>query len=544
MLVSANFTIDDLDESIVLYGESLGAENVHAKNLGSHTSSAQSFGSDGPTIFLNCNDFIEKNFFHRIGFEEKPWVIDAIDKNFDDLSFALSELASHKSVLFYHYGSLFYDVPPIPNYITFCHHYLERLSNLFDAYPMLVPINLADTVRDLDIITGRRFLEINDFPFGQKDLAKILGEAALQYRNRSVLKKVLLLDCDNTLWSGVVGDLGPNGLKFDENTFPHSMFQKFHTVIGELIQNGVLVCVVSKNTIENVQEVFRRPDFPLSEKDIISWKVNWSPKSENIREISQELDLSLDSFVFVDDSDSECFEISENLPEIQVLQVPKKLSDFPIIFNQLRQFFMPNFFLDGGNSNLAKYRVRAEYKSEERSARNRSEFLENLETRISIRMSDKADFSRAVQLSAKSNQFNMMTRRFTENSLETYLAEGGDFWAIQMSDRFGDHGVISLIFGYLEKETLVIDNFLISCRVLGRELEFAIWAYLLDSMPEISSIRAEAKETEKNKNFVNFYADLGLKIQPSDGNHHLLYCSEDIDTIRANCSRSWIKNDH
>lgn len=544
MLISANFTFDDLEESLALYQRSLGTKTVHAKNLGSHTSSAQSFESDGPSIFLNCNDFIEKNFFHRIGLEAKAWVVGSIDKNFDDLTFALSELASHKSVLFYHYGSLFYDVPPIPNYITFCRHYLDRLSTLLDTFPMVIPINLADTLNNLEINIGRRFLEINDFPFGQEDLAKILGEAATQYKNRSVLKKVLLLDCDNTLWSGVVGDLGPSELKFDGNSFPHSMFQKFHIVIRELMQNGILLCVVSKNNIETVQEVFRRADFPLSEKDILSWKVNWAPKSENIREISEELDLSLDSFVFVDDSDAECFEVNENLPEIQVIQVPKKISDFPQVFNQLRNYFLPNFFLDNGSDNLVKYRFRADYKEEERRAKSRAEFLENLETRVSIRMSDKADLSRAVQLSAKSNQFNMMTRRFTDKSLEKYLAQGGQFWAVQMSDRFGDHGVVSLVFGYLEKEVLVVDNFLMSCRVLGRELEFALWYHLLTRLPKISSIKATAQETEKNKNFVDFYADLGLKIQPSGDFPHLLYLSDDIDTLLPTCNRFWIKYDH
>jgi FkbH-like protein len=285
-----------------------------------------------------------------------------------------------------------------------------------------------------------------------------------------VAHKVLVLDCDNTIWRGVVGEDGPEGIGLDDE------FLAVQRFAVEAQSHGALICLASKNAEADVMEVFdTRPDMHLRREHIVAHRVNWQAKSENIRSLATELNLGLDAFVFLDDNPIECGAMREMLPEVVTLQLPAP-GGIASFIDHLWTFDKASVTQED-LQRTAMYRQNAARESQEANAADIGEFLASLELKIAIAPPDESDWARMGQLTQRTNQFNFTTRRRSEAEMRA-LAGRDTVLAVRVSDRFGDYGLVGAIVAQAHADRLEMDTFLLSCRVLGRGVEHAMVAHL------------------------------------------------------------------
>lgn len=328
----------------------------------------------------------------------------------------------------------------------------------------------------------------------------------------SGLKKCIVLDLDNTLWGGVVGEDGVEKIILG-GYYEGIAYKKFQQVIKQLNSQGILLAINSKNDISNVTEVFQKhPDMILKLTDFSSIRANWSPKNKNIEEISQELNIGTDSFVFVDDSEAECEIIKKYHPEVTVIHLSKD------------PFLYINELLDNGYFNkfklTAEDHLRTERYHSEKSRKllraefnNIEEYLNELNIKLRIFTPTIFELERIAQLSMRTNQFNLTSRRYTAKELE--LLSTKNEWLIigvESEDKFGSNGIIAAAITELEHNILFIRNLLLSCRVFSRGIEVTILNYILNyaKRNRLSGVIGEFIQTNKNMLAQNFYPSNGF----------------------------------
>ena len=324
--------------------------------------------------------------------------------------------------------------------------------------------------------------------------------------------KVLVLDCDNTLWKGVVGEDGVDGIALSE---AHLALQRF--VVAKK-NAGMLVCLASKNVEADVLEVFRRrPEMVLKLEDIVAMRVNWLPKSENLRDLARELNLGLDSFVLIDDSPLECAEVESSCPGVLALRLPIE-DDFPRFLTHIWPLD-DRTVTEADRRRTEMYRQNRERDRQLRSASNMADFIAGLDLRIEIAEPSPEEWPRVAQLTQRTNQFNFTTRRRSESELLGLVAEGGRCLAVRVQDRFGDYGLVGVVIFVSGDRALTIDTFLLSCRVLGRGVEHAILRYLggLGRTMGLEQIVAPFVATAKNVPAKQFLESLGAESDFSTG---------------------------
>jgi FkbH-like protein len=282
-----------------------------------------------------------------------------------------------------------------------------------------------------------------------------------------------------------------------------------------LSSRGILLAIVSKNNEADVREAFRVrfSDLALNLNHFVAYKIGWNEKAKSIRELAAELSLGLDSFVLVDDSPQECEAIRQQLPEVAVIQAsveePWKLVE--ILSEQ--PFFDALSVTDDDLNRLNEYKAQAQRAQLEDSAIDRNDFLASLEIVCTFQSALQAPLARAAQLLAKTNQFNLTTRRRSAAEIEEFASiEGGQAVVVRVRDRFGDAGVVGLALAQNQNESCIIDSFLLSCRVIGRGIETALLACIGQRAFEMGArqLIGEFIPTKKNALCANFYADHGF----------------------------------
>jgi FkbH-like protein len=279
--------------------------------------------------------------------------------------------------------------------------------------------------------------------------------------------KVLVLDCDNTLWSGVVGEDGVAGIALPQR------FLHVQRYAIEQQQKGILICLASKNAERDVLDVFeQRPDMRLKSEHIISRRIDWNPKPGNISSMARELNLGLDSFVFIDDNPIECAQMRAALPQVVTLQLPT--------MSQIEHFLANLWVFDKitvtseDKRRTSLYRENAARQQLEESAAGITDFVASLALVIDISDPTNDEWPRVAQLTQRTNQFNFTTVRRTEPDLRALQAGGALILRINVKDRFGDYGLVGEIVANARGTDLVVDTLLLSCRVLGRGVEHAM----------------------------------------------------------------------
>ena len=283
--------------------------------------------------------------------------------------------------------------------------------------------------------------------------------------------KVLILDCDNTLWGGVVGEDGAYGIKIGTDG-EGLIFQDFQKEVIRLKNQGIILAISSKNTEKDVMEVFNKNNqMKLKKKDISLFKVNWKEKYINIKEISKELNLGLNSFVFWDDNPIEREKIKMNLPEVKVIDVPKETYDWIDLIKN-NETFAKSKITKEDKKKTKQYKSIAKFNDDKKNKKNET-FLKSILLKPKIFIPNKSNIVRFSQMTMKTNQFNLRTIRMTESEVKNNLkSKKKSFFMCKAEDTYGDHGIIGLaVLDKITQDTFYLNNYLMSCRILGRKIE-------------------------------------------------------------------------
>jgi FkbH-like protein len=312
-------------------------------------------------------------------------------------------------------------------------------------------------------------------PFTQPFYTALATVAARQIHACHVPSyKVLALDCDNTLWDGVVGEDGPQGI-----TLPPGkrLLQEFAIRQQE---EGLLLCLLSKNAEADVLEVFnQRPDMPLRREHLVAWRIGWESKAQGLREQAAELNLGVDSFIFLDDSPVECAEMKAAIPEALTLQLPGDDSAIGAFLSRLWAFDRgPTTGEDRKRTRM--YQQNAARSGFQQEAKSIAEFLAGLELEIEIAPPTDTEWPRVSQLTQRTNQFNFTTIRRSEAEVRQLVTDGYECLRIKVADRFGQYGLVGVMIYRLDPSALHLDTMLLSCRVLGRGVEHTALAHLAE----------------------------------------------------------------
>ena len=325
-------------------------------------------------------------------------------------------------------------------------------------------------------------------------------------------KKCLVLDLDNTLWGGVIGDDGLQNLILGRDHPLGEAFLDFQRYVKGLQRRGIILAACSKNDVENAKEGFTHPDGVLKLEDFSAFKANWDTKPENIRKIAEELNIGLDSIVFVDDNPVERALVAEQLPEVAVADVGSDVSLFAEVLEHERYFEVDKVVRDDMNRS-AYYSSNAQRSVYESSFGNYGEFLASLEMTAEIGPFIPVYLERITQLINKTNQFNLTTRRYTSAEVEA-IAQDPAFITLygRLADRFGDNGLVTVLMGRAYDETVELDLWLMSCRVLKREMELAMFDALIEEcqVRGIRKITGVYVPSKKNSMVARHYSSLGF----------------------------------
>ena len=331
---------------------------------------------------------------------------------------------------------------------------------------------------------------------------------------RGQFKKCLILDLDNTVWGGVIGDDGLEGIQLGHGLGIGKAFTEFQMWVKKLKQRGIIICVASKNNEETAKEPFEKhPDMVLKLEDIAVFMANWETKVDNIRAIQQILNIGFDSMVFLDDNPFERNIVRENIPGIAVPELPEDPGEY------LEFLYGENLFETVSYSGLDKdrtkqYQVEAQRVSLQKTFANEADFLKSLNMVSVVSGFTKFNTPRVAQLSQRSNQFNLRTVRYTEGDVETMAADKDVIdLSFTLEDKFGDNGLIAVVIMKRQNdETLFVDTWFMSCRVLKRGME----NFTLNTMVEQAKahgykyIIGEYLPTPKNKMVEEHYLHLGF----------------------------------
>jgi FkbH-like protein len=316
------------------------------------------------------------------------------------------------------------------------------------------------------------------------------------------------------LWGGIIGEDGLPGIKLGK-THPGSAYYEFQQEILNLFNRGIILAVCSKNESEDVLQVFRNhPDMLLKEKHIAAFKVNWEDKPANLRRIAQELNIGLDSLVFVDDSQFEADLVRTALPEVEVIHLPENRAvEYKYILASCGLFDTLALSEEDKNRG-AMYKAEAARKELLSTTTDMKTYLSSLEMQLEIRFPDTFSTPRVAQLTQKTNQFNLTTRRYSESNIREFLeASNSDVILLKVRDKFGDYGIVGACILRYDEVTALIDSFLLSCRVIGRGVEeaFLAEALKLAAQKNCQIVVGEYYASAKNAQVKDFYVKQGFQ---------------------------------
>lgn len=357
---------------------------------------------------------------------------------------------------------------------------------------------------------------ISGMPYSRNGLAHICEE--IQNLLQSAFdekKKIIALDLDNTLWGGVIGEDGMEGIELSDHK-EGQRFYDFQSALLEMKERGALLSIVSKNNQEDAEKAIEEhPAMLLRKKDFVDIKINWANKASNLTEIAADINLTGTAFVFIDDNPVERETVRGECPEVSVPDFPKDSSQLREFAEKLYvEYFRPLRLLKEDFKKTQMYQAETNRRMERNRSLSLEDYIAKLEMRVDIHRMRKDELERVVQLCSKTNQFNMTTKRYTAAEIAALSAEPGNMIFVTYArDKYGDSGLISVIILLREAEAINIDTFLMSCRVMGRNLEQVIFNEIADMCKEKSStLHASYIATAKNKPVADLYEKLGFTV--------------------------------
>ena len=387
------------------------------------------------------------------------------------------------------------------------------LASQDNAY--FVDMNLCQARLGFNQFYDHRFWHIGRAPYTRQALCEIAMEDFKFIRSlKGKSKKCLVLDCDNILWGGIIGEDGLAGIKLGQ-TYPGSAYHEFQQEVLNLYHRGIILALCSKNNEDDVWEVFRKhPDMILKEKHIAAAQINWRDKAANIKQISVDLNIGMDSLVFIDDSEFEVNLIRETLPEVEVIHMPKtRLMEYRNILVSCGLFDTLTLSAEDKNRTVM-YRAEVARRNLQVQATDLETYLKTLKMEIDISFANDFSIPRIAQLTQKTNQFNLTTKRYSEADIKILAnSDQSDVIYLKLKDRFGDSGIVgACILRYRDKKS-TFDTFLLSCRVIGRRVEDVLLTQVLKLAKKRGCEVAigEYYPTPKNSQVRDFYINRGFK---------------------------------
>ncbi len=506
LVVSATFTSEPVNEYITWWGKQFGLDTEVAfasynqvfQELLNEESLLSTNGEGGVNVLLiRFEDWIRDL---NVSEEKK---IQTLEKNFKNLV----KIVKDKPKKVPYLAGIF---PPAPH-LSFSPNLMNKLEDMYLRWSQFL-----ETIANTHVVDFTRLMEsysisesfdpVTDreghLPFSSEFYAAV-GTTIARKVCAAVASpfKVIVLDCDNTLWKGICGEDGPLGVGVDA---PYLELQQF--MLSKYNQ-GFLLALCSKNNEADAWEVFEKnPGMLLKKEHFVDWKINWNPKSENIKALAQKLNLGMDSFIFIDDSPMECSEVMMNCPETLTLQLPENPESIPLYLQHVWAF--DKIRITGEDRlRTQMYQAEKKRKATEEESHSLEEFLAELGLRISLNLMEPSQLSRVSQLTQRTNQFNLSTIRRNEDEIINLVKEPDvQCWVMEVSDRFGDYGLVGVVITRNKKESLFIDTLLLSCRVLGRGVEEAMLAglKLYCRQQDLKALEADYYPTPKNKPVLNF----------------------------------------
>lgn len=334
-------------------------------------------------------------------------------------------------------------------------------------------------------------------------------------------KKALIFDCDNTLWKGVLGEDGPGGIK---------VFAEIQSLAVGLAKKGVIVGLCSKNNADEIDEVLRsHPDMILTDDFIIIKAVNWDDKPANLKKMAETLNIGLDSFVFIEDSEFEVHLIEKKLPEVTVVQVPKNYAEYVRQLQAIiaRYFYRPTDTKEDLEK-LLQYKAEVTRIAGRGTYENLDDYLRSLNLSLQIYVDPIDLIPRLSQLTLKTNQFNLTTRRYSESEMRNFVDDPHRVVvAMDASDKYGGYGLTGLAICNIDSNSAIVDTLLLSCRVLGRNIEFRFVEEVVRLLQGrgIARLVGEYLKTPKNHQTEDFFCKLGFTPIGDEGDRKLFECS-------------------
>ena len=415
-----------------------------------------------------------------------------------------------------------------------------RLAQVVDAYNTFL-FELERMHANVKVIDIRDFTrqypisELVDWKFyfiSQMGMNPKLGKSFKVWWERKMKgialkrKKCLILDLDNTLWGGILGEDGIKGIQIGDD-YPGKAFHFWQEALYYLAKSGVILAVCSKNNEKDVFEAWEKNPFMVLRKEAFSaYRINWRDKASNIKELAEELNIGLDSLVFVDDNPSERELIKQMLPMVSVPDFPKQPYMLPDFFKQLvNDYFKVYDVTDEDRSKTEQYKANAMRKQEREKYADLKDYIRSLKIEIQIESMDAFNQSRIAQMTQKTNQFNLTTHRYTESDLSGFIKEGWQIFALRAKDRFGDNGITGTIMLKPCESCYEIDTFLLSCRILGKGIESAFLLSVLNELRHegIRGIKSSFIPTAKNAQTATFYEQLGFVLERVDESGNKYY---------------------
>jgi FkbH-like protein len=335
-----------------------------------------------------------------------------------------------------------------------------------------------------------------------------LGTAVVRMAHALFMRpyKVVALDCDNTLWQGICGEDGPDGIVLDPPR------RALHEFLLEQRESGMLLCMSSKNNEQDVLDTFAlNPDMPLQLRHFTAWRLNWEPKADNLVELARHLSLGLESFIFIDDNPKECAEVQDSVPEVLSLALPVEIERTRRFLEHVWAFDRPVITEEDRNRN-AYYAQSEQFGRAVRRAADIEQFMAALQLSVRIQPVRPDKLARVAQLTQRTNQFNLTNIRRTEGEIRNLLDSGlWQCFTADVSDRFGDYGLVGAMIVGEQESRLTVDTFLLSCRALGRGVEHRMLAFLgeLAAKRRLAHVNLELRTTPKNLPARQFVESLG-----------------------------------
>lgn len=402
----------------------------------------------------------------------------------------------------------------------------KKLRDIGNAY--LVDLNLCIARIGTGQFYDRRHWHMARAPYSLDAYREIAVEDFKFIRPlKGKNKKCLVLDCDNTLWGGIIGEDGLSGIKLGK-TYPGSAFYEFQQEILNLYNRGIILALCSRNNEDDVREVFRNhPEMVLKEEHIATAQINWDDKVTNLQRIAQNLNIGLDSMVFVDDNEFELDMVRRFLPEVEVIYLPEgKAVAYRDILVSYGLFDTLTFSAED-KARGAMYKAEAKQKKLAARCPDMESYLRSLEMVVTIRFADEFSIPRIAQLTQKTNQFNLTTKRYSEAEIKSMAqSEESDVLYLHLKHRFGDSGIVGVCILKHEADKTVFDTFLLSCRVLGRKVEdvFLVQSLKIAQARKKKMAIGQYFATRKNTQVKDFYAKRAFEVIEQDETKSIAAC--------------------